>query len=111
MSGSNWATEINRAGRKIQPTELDALLETHPAIAEACTFGIADAASGEIVGAAIALRPGQAVTVPALRQWCLTKLHREAVPERWFIIEKLSRNERGKVNRTVVRQSLTGERK
>src|SRR5262249_39932078 len=40
--------EINRAGFKIQPSEIDALLETHPAISEACVFDIPDLVSGQI---------------------------------------------------------------
>ena len=51
-AGRIWLTgrikdEINRGGMKIQPAEIDMLLERHPAIAEACTFGIADPVSGQ----------------------------------------------------------------
>jgi acyl-coenzyme A synthetase/AMP-(fatty) acid ligase len=101
--------EINRAGRKIQPAELDTLLETHPAIAEACAFGISDAASGEIVAAAVRLRPGREASVPSLRKWCAERLHREAVPERWFIVAELPKDGRGKLSRSSVRQLLTGQ--
>lgn len=101
--------EINRAGRKIQPAELDALLESHPAIAEACAFGISDVASGEIVAAAVRLRPGREESVPSLRQWCANRLHRDAVPERWFVVAELPKDHRGKVNRSSVRKLLTGQ--
>jgi acetyl-CoA synthetase len=33
--------EINRSGFKVQPAEIDALLEGHPAVAEASVFGMA----------------------------------------------------------------------
>lgn len=95
--------EINRAGFKVQPAEIDALLEAHPAVAEACVFGIPDYAGGEAVAAAVCITPGQTSDIESLRQWCATKIRREAIPERWFIVDKLPRNERGKVNRDAVR--------
>lgn len=98
--------EINRAGLKVQPAELDMLLETHPAVAEACTFALDDAISGEMVAAAIRLLPGAAVDVETLRSWCRTRLRREMVPERWFVVEDIPRTPQGKVNRAMVRQRL-----
>ena len=38
----------------------------------------------------------------------LKRLRREAIPERWFIVDKLPRNERGKINRDAVRRLLVG---
>ncbi len=101
--------EINRAGVKVQPAEIDALLETHPGVSEACVFGIPDRVSGEIVAAAVHFAPGGTVDVEALREWCTTKVRRDAIPEKWFVVEKLPRNERGKVNRQAVRRMLIGE--
>ena len=101
--------EINRAGFKVQPAEIDTLLETHPAASEACVFGIAHAISGEIVAAAVRLAPGENLSAEALRHWCATRLRHEAIPERWFIVDKLARNERGKINRDAVRRSLVEE--
>ncbi|HEY6023594.1 MAG TPA: class I adenylate-forming enzyme family protein [Pseudolabrys sp.] len=101
--------EINRAGVKVQPSEIDALLESHPAVSEACVFGISDRVSGEIVAAAVHFAPGERVDVEILRQWCGTKVRREAIPERWFVTEKLPRNERGKVNRQAVRRMFVGD--
>ena len=98
--------EINRAGFKIQPAEIDMLLETHPAVTEACVFAIPDPISGECVGAAIRLENGASVDVDNLRSWCGERLRREAVPEHWFIVEDIPRNARGKVNRDAVYRTL-----
>lgn len=98
--------EINRAGFKIQPAELDALLGRHPEIAEACVFAIPDPVAGEVVAAAVALTPGACATSEDLRAWCRERLRREAVPERWFVVDEIPRNARGKVGRDAVRQSV-----
>ncbi len=99
--------EINRAGFKVQPSEIDALLETHPAVSEACVFGIPDLVSGQIVAAAVCLAAGAKADAESLRQWCATRLRHEAIPERWFIVDEIPRNKRGKINREDVRQRLT----
>jgi acyl-CoA synthetase (AMP-forming)/AMP-acid ligase II len=101
--------EINRAGFKVQPSEVDALLEKHPGVLEACTFGIPDLVSGQIVAAAVHLGAGENVDAEGLQHWCATRLRREAIPERWFIVDKMPRNERGKINRDNVRRMLTGD--
>jgi acyl-CoA synthetase (AMP-forming)/AMP-acid ligase II len=99
--------EINRAGFKVQPSEIDALLETHPAVSEACVFGIPDLVSGQIVAAAVCLAAGAKADAESLRQWCATRLRHEAIPERWFVVDEIPRNKRGKINRDEVRQILT----
>ena len=50
--------EINRAEFKVQPAEIDSLLETYPGIAEACVFAVPDPICGESVGAAIRFTTG-----------------------------------------------------
>jgi oxalate---CoA ligase len=99
--------EINRAGFKVQPSEIDALLETHPAVSEACVFGIPDSVSGQIVAAAVCITAGAKADAELLRQWCATRLRHEAIPERWFIVDEIPRTKRGKINRDDVRQRLT----
>jgi RimJ/RimL family protein N-acetyltransferase/acyl carrier protein len=95
-------TEINRAGMKILPEEIDLLLERHPAVAEACTFAIPDPVHGESV--AVALRCGkETVDAATLRDWCAERIRRECVPERWFFLTDIPKTDRGKINRTRVR--------
>jgi acyl-CoA synthetase (AMP-forming)/AMP-acid ligase II len=98
--------EINRAGFKVQPAEIDMLLESHPAVAEACVFGAPDPVSGEIVAAAIRLSPGASDDANTLREWCLQRLRREATPERWYFVDEIPKTSRGKVSRTTVRDTL-----
>ena len=98
--------EINRAGFKVQPAEIDMLLDSHPSVAEACVFGAPDAVSGEIVAAAIRLNVGAKEDAASLRDWCLKRLRREATPERWFFVDEIPKTSRGKVSRDAVRNAL-----
>jgi len=109
--GSIWLIgrikdEINRAGFKVQPAELDRLLSRHPAIAETCVFGQPDPISGETVAATICLKKGATATPEELREWCRARLRREAVPEHWYFVNEIPRNARGKVAREQVRMAV-----
>ena len=75
----------------MQPAEIDALLETNPAIAEACVFGIDDPLGGEAVAAAVRLKQGAREDPKGLQSWCLERVRREAVPESWFFVSEIPR--------------------
>lgn len=94
--------EINRAGIKIHPEEVELLLERHPQVLEACAFGLADAISGEIVAVAVRLAADSALTPTALRQWCAERIRREAVPEQWFFVTEIPKTDRGKIKRQEI---------
>jgi acyl-CoA synthetase (AMP-forming)/AMP-acid ligase II len=105
--GRIWLTgrikeEINRAGLKIQPAELDRLIETHPAVAEACAFAQPDPISGELVAVAVRLVADASVTATALQRWCRERLRPGAVPEHWYFVEEIPRTPRGKVSRDAL---------
>jgi len=103
--------EINRAGTKIQPAELDMLVEGHPAVEEACTFAIPDAVAGEIVAIAVRLKQGATENAESLALWCRERIRRAAVPERWYFVAELPRTPRGKMRRNEVYQALAQERR
>ncbi|MGH6948790.1 MAG: AMP-binding enzyme, partial [Kiloniellales bacterium] len=73
--------------------------------AEACCFGVADPVAGELVAAAICLAEGGRIEGAELAGWCRERIRRESVPERWFFLERLPRNARGKLNREAVRDA------
>src|SRR6202167_5813779 len=70
---------INRAGEKISPVEVEAVLLEHPAVAEAAVFGVPDAKYGEEVSAAVVLR--SAATAQELQAYCGTRLADFKVPK------------------------------
>jgi acyl-CoA synthetase (AMP-forming)/AMP-acid ligase II len=95
---------INRGGEKISPVEVDRVLLTHPAIAEAATFGVPDARLGEDIVAAIVFRPGMTVPLWELRGWLLDRLAPAKVPRRIWVTTELPRTGRGKVQRGAIAQ-------
>lgn len=98
-------TEINRAGIKVHPEEVELLLERHAMVAEACSFGLPDPVAGELVAVAVRLEDGRAENEKELRSWCSHQIRKEAQPERWFFLSEIPRTERGKVNRQAVKQA------
>ena len=96
--------EINRAGMKVQPAEIDLLLERHSAVAEACCFGMPDDILGEKIAVAIVPAGAAAPDLAALKAWCRERLHAASVPERWFIVGEIPRTDRGKIRREAVMQ-------
>lgn len=100
--------EINRGGLKVQAEEIDMMLERHPAVIEACAFGIPDAAAGEAVAAAIVIDQSAAPQLETAQiiEWCRTQVRAEAVPAKLFVVDSIARNERGKIQRGTVRANL-----
>ncbi len=98
--------EINRGGIKVLAEEVDMLLERHPDVAEACSFGIPDEMSGELVGAVIRLNPGATLGDTALFAWARNHARIEAVPTRIAIVDEIAKNDRGKLARQAIQKEM-----
>jgi acyl-CoA synthetase (AMP-forming)/AMP-acid ligase II len=96
---------INRGGEKIAPREVDEVLETHPSVKEAVTFGVAHPVWGEEVSAAVVLR--EAVSEQALAAYCRQRLADFKVPRTFHIVDAIPRTPTGKVQRRFVAQQFT----
>ena len=94
--------EINRAGTKVHPEEVELVLESLDSVGEACVFGVPDEVSGEIVAAAVRLLPGAREDGAGLRARLSARMRRECIPERWFFVDEIPRNDRGKVDRRAM---------
>jgi oxalate---CoA ligase len=91
--------QINRGGEKISPLEVDVVLLDHPAVAEACAFGIPHDKLGEEVGVVVVLRPGGTLTETELREFAATRLAAFKVPRRVIIMDTIPKAATGKVQR------------
>jgi len=94
--------EINRAGVKIQPEDINRVLQNYPSVREAYAFGIPDVVAGEIVGVAVVLEKNKEFDSRSLKTWCQEHLVLEKIPERWFEVKQIPRNDRGKVRRDAL---------
>jgi acyl-CoA synthetase (AMP-forming)/AMP-acid ligase II len=95
---------INRGGEKISPREIDEALLTHPAVAEAVCFGIADRVYGEEVAAAVVLK-GSA-TEAELTAHCRSSLADFKCPKTIYIVEAIPRTATGKIQRRNVAAAI-----
>lgn len=107
--GQLWLTgrekfEINNAGIKVHPEDVDLLMERHPDVEETYCFGIPDEVSGEAVGIAVVLMQGASATAEKLSEWCRSRLRAECIPQRWYFVDDIPKSDRGKVNRDTVRE-------
>jgi len=76
---------IIRGGENISCQEVEAAIYAHPAVAEACVFGLPDERLGEIPGAVVHFHPGENLSDEALRFFLAERLAAFKVPARiWY---------------------------
>jgi fatty-acyl-CoA synthase len=94
---------IRRGGMNIYPREIEDVLVTHAAVAEAIAFGVADDHWGEQVVAAVRLRPGASASAQDLETFLRERLARHKVPRAWDFVERMPVNAMGKVQKNILR--------
>jgi acyl-CoA synthetase (AMP-forming)/AMP-acid ligase II len=94
---------INRGGEKISPREIDEVLLSHPAVAEAVCFGVPHPTWGEEVEAAVVLR--QDATEAALLAFCKERLADYKRPKHIHVTDAIPRTATGKIQRRIVAQA------
>ncbi len=97
---------INRGGEKISPVEIDEVLLSHPAVAEAVAFAMPHPAWGEEVAAAVVLRHAAGET--EIMDYCRSRLADFKCPKKLHVLETIPRTATGKIQRRNVAAALTG---
>jgi acyl-CoA synthetase (AMP-forming)/AMP-acid ligase II len=91
-------------GVNIYPREVEEVLLTHPAVADAAVVGVPDEQWGERLRAFVVLRPGAALTPEEMTACCAAQLAAYKVPRELRLIDALPRNANGKILKTELRQ-------
>jgi long-chain acyl-CoA synthetase len=90
-------------GFNVYPSEVEAVLYTHPAIRLAAVIGIPDPYHGEVVKACVAFRPGETGTPDEIIDFCRTNLTEYKVPRSVDVRETLPMSAVGKILYRVLR--------
>jgi acyl-CoA synthetase (AMP-forming)/AMP-acid ligase II len=98
---------IIRGGENIAPAEVEATLQSHPAVDEAAVIGVPDLEWGQRVAAFVVVRPGATVTDEELVDFCRARLASFKKPEVVRFVAELPKNPMGKILRRELRDKLT----
>jgi acyl-CoA synthetase (AMP-forming)/AMP-acid ligase II len=98
--------QINRAGEKISPREIDTVLMKNPAVSEAVTFSFPHPTFGEEVAAAVVLHESQEQTEASLMKYCREHLAEFKCPKKVYIVDRIPQTATGKVRRNTVASAL-----
>jgi acetyl-CoA synthetase len=103
---------IIMAGYRISPFDVESVLVTHPAVAEAAAVGLPDELRGEVLVAYVVLTDAaaldHAVLEKELQQLVKEQFAAHAYPRSVHVVDQLPKTPSGKVQRFVLRQSSTG---
>ena len=95
---------IISGGYNIYPSDVEAALARHPAIAESVVFGLPDAKWGERVEAAIQLKPGQIASSDEIIAFAKTQVGSVKAPKAVHLVPDLPKSPVGKVLRREARR-------
>lgn len=94
---------IKYKGFQVPPAELEALLLTHPAVADAAVIGRADAEAGEIPIGFVVLKPGATATAEEIRTAVNGEVaHYKRIAE-LHVVDAIPKSAAGKILRRVLR--------
>jgi long-chain acyl-CoA synthetase len=97
---------IITGGFNVYPSDLEAELAKHPAIAESAVIGVASREWGETPAAFIVLRPGHTVTAEALKTWLNARVGKTQRLTYVTVVETLPRSSIGKVLKRQLRDEF-----
>lgn len=96
---------IVTGGENVYPSEIESVLDEHPAILEACVFGVADVEWGERVEAAVIPRTERLEAEDVLA-YCRDRLSGFKCPKRIHLVDSLPRGASGKLLRKELRRQV-----
>jgi len=101
---------INRGGEKIAAEELENLILAHASVHNVAVVAMPDPILGEKICAYVVCRPGQTLTLEALRAFLdAAKIARFKLPERLELIDALPLTSVGKISKKQLREDVAAK--
>jgi len=99
---------INVRGKKVNPKEIESVLEAMPGVDESIVRGIPPAPGEDASIAALVAVSSRDVRAEQVKGWCANRLSAHKTPRIIRLVETIPRTARGKVDRRQVEQLLKG---
>lgn len=93
-------------GFKVFPSQVEAVLEQHPAVKEVLVIGVPDAYRGESPRAYVTLVDGAAIDGPSLRDWLNTRIGKHERVDSVVIRNSMPKTMIGKLDRKALRAEV-----
>ncbi len=97
---------IIRGGFNVYPREVEEVLYSHPAVAEAAIIGVPDERLGEEVKAVVALKPGAQATAEEIIAYTKERVAAYKYPRTVQFVETLPKGATGKILKKELKQQL-----
>lgn len=91
-------------GENIYPVEVENAIAQHDAVADVAVIGVPDDKYGESLLAFVVLKPGQALQLEQLIDFCRERIAGYKIPRQMQVVEELPRNPSGKILKKILRQ-------
>ncbi len=93
---------ITTAGYTVYPSAIETVLLSHSDISDVVVIGLPDSRWGEVIAAAVALKPNAEISETQLVEYCQQFLEPYACPRRWCFVQSLERTHSGKLKRSEI---------
>jgi len=101
---------IKRAGENVAASEIESVINSHPAVFESAAIGVPDALRDEAIQAFVVLAKETSVTEDDLTEWCASRLAPFKVPGSIEFVDGLPRTSVGKIQKEELRQGRASGR-
>ena len=100
---------IKYKGFQVAPAELESLLLTHPAVADAAVVGLPDEEAGEVPAGYAVLKPGVSSTPQEIMAFVADQVAAYKQLRRLDLVEAIPKSASGKILRRVLREQALAE--
>lgn len=100
---------LRRRGENVSSVEVEAVVTSHPAVAEAAAVGVPSALGEDDILLVVTLRPGATVDYTELLDFCAARMPYFCVPRFVEVVSELPKNVMGRIRKDLLRKRGVSE--